>query len=412
MTGVEPASTEMAKLHSMTQSSSTGVIITQTYRSLVGEMEWVPLEQRTAIISSDDTYLIRIVDETGNPHVAATREYARSGNRWLLTQQNATGDVTFQQGRDLDAPIPELLETTMERGGKHDLDDLYFKLTQDIVPMFSKTDLDVAVSTGLASIVEEEDTSLAVLASVVDVPLPENALHSRYRLWIDEQYGVKFRIQKLNHDNVPVSEGLVEDFRFDIDTSTNEYDFTRSPASGVRSDYFVSMSFNPLQGNYPSTPGVSGLLYPRSLPIGGVLDLVSSTYVTGTQATEWGWMITQELSDGAEVECLVLQGDNRSPLPLALGEYWPPSWNGANPTEFAAGQLKDYSSESFSDATTVDMFEASEANELPPGRVRPLAFKFLVTWQHGVNNRVVFLANGVSRPTALFLAEAYHGVSK
>lgn len=389
-----------------------GMVVTHTRAISIGsESEWVTVDLMTTTVSEYDEFVSTIEALGGNPTRSAISEFRRNGDRWLRIERDENGVLERQVGRYYaGTSIPEFVRQEIDtRLLPHRLDDSLWKIQHDQHIAISDVDLSEIVAAGAGHIVEQGNTDMAIPATVVDVQAEPWSEYSIYRYWIDEEYGVKLRIEKKDALSETLSITEIVGYELDVDVSGVGFDVVLE--DNVDTSYYEAQDFDENTEGTVEMPGVSGLLYPTSLPISGTLSLDSATYITGTNHLDWGWVVTQELSGANQEYVAVLQGDDRAGLPYTSEGYWPPAWENEDPTTFLGEQLRNHSAFTFGDATPVDVYECSKEGQLPSSRVPELPCDFLVTWVDGVNNRVVFLAEGFSRVVTEELAEAYRDAS-
>lgn len=340
---------------------------------------------------------------------------SRDGSRLVSLHKSDSDEVLWQRGQKIENDVPQFLKPIFFGGMRHDLSSPDVLIASKDTPIMDWSDINALVGDGRASI-EGQEWLLGFLSSRV---VYTDGV-STHNVWFDDTYGIRLRHERLRN-GIVVADLIAE--RATISDVTG-IDYSPGLYSNIPTEYFETKSFNPSVES-PSTPGVSGLLYPVYTPISGSVEVAVSTYITGTSeldkneieangGLDFGWVIAQELSDGSGVEAVVLQGDDREDLvgTDVLRLYWPPSWGSSDPLTWSSGEYSGHYTTQFTDTTAVDVYSTTLVADLPHG-VMPLDFAYIVTWVEPVHNRVVFAINGVSSINSAFgWAEAYRNSSE
>ena len=115
--------------------------------------------------------------------------------------------------------------------------------------------------------------------------------------------------------------------------------------------------------------------------------------------------------DGAEA-VLVIQGpDTQLDAPVDLGELWPPSWEGADPTVLLEHIYAAASAGNFADGSPYDRYGLADP-ALAPDRVWVPPYEHLVTWLEPGGIRVVVLSQGLTAEGVVAFSERYREVAQ
>ena len=407
-----------------TLPASTGTAVTMTWEILLGE-EWVDNEIVEVVAASAGRFIATSTSMSlGDawPHRAVYVD----GDGFLEVFFDSESVAGMQFGRRLDAELPTFLAERLDRHHARSASDRSVaRLLNRRVLMLDCDEVEAAVSTGIARIVERENVEYAIPATVVEVQAEGwDSGYNLHRTWVDNLHGIKFRVEMLRDDGEIGRIGMMVGFEFDV--NLEDVDFSPPPLRGVKADYFESRPFDEQMAGAEDKMGVRGLLHPGSAPIYENLRLRRSAYVTGTQETDPGWLVAQELRDDAGANVLVLQGDDRRSLPWLGGRdapiyrYWPPAWNGMSADEVMWGELRQPQDFHLEDGTAVRAHECTPQSDLTweheGSRIQvglqAMDCDELITWVDGTHNRVVLAMTGYERPVAMEVAGAFRRAAR
>ncbi|MCB0216050.1 MAG: hypothetical protein KDH92_05400 [Chloroflexi bacterium] len=389
------------------------MIVTRTHK-FQSKGEWEITKVDTAFIADYDTYVVHQERVKDIPGLHPYSDFHRLEDEWLWIDRGADGRIVGQRGRKSEVTVPDLVTSMMDVGiAPPDFDSPSWNIRHDEVVAVSGTDLNAAIAAGDVRLIARGDTELAVRATIVEFQEVYDGGPVTQRIWIDELHGVKLRVESEPADSS--YHALIELVGYDLDVDLSGFEFRpavdSATASAIEVNYFEIEAATDDSTRFLNALGVSGLLVPPLRSLNTLVHLDASALIRGTAWDDWGWFLAQELSEGSGRGAVVIQGDDRSSLPLPNQPYWPPDWGEIDPVTWEIGTLRDHSRESFADSTPVDVYQCTPNEDLPPG-VFALSCDFLITWVDGVNVRVVVLPRGYSRAASLQLADLYRDAAR
>jgi hypothetical protein len=384
----------------------------------------MPSEVTEVVAASAERYVASFMSpsrENGMPH----RVNYVDGDRYLSVHFDSEGSASFQFGRRLSAELPPLLEEWLNFHSRFTLDESVLRLLDRSTLMLAGHEIEAAVRAGSARVIERNDVTYAIPATVVEVEAAERGLAEFSRVWVDNRHGIKFRVEEVRGISEIRKIGMMVGYQLGVDLGG--VDFSPPVLREVKADYLESLAFDEESVGVVDTSGVEGLLHPGSDPIYENLRLWHSAYVTGTQETDPGWFVAQELRSDTGARALVLQGDDRRSLPIQMGSrpnsmvrYWPPDWwDDESVDRLLLGELRDPADFRFTDGTAARVYECTPQGDLTIDGGGGLRIDWLqamdcdelITWVDGTHNRVVLSVTDYDRPTAIDVAMAFRSAA-
>ncbi|MCB9177223.1 MAG: hypothetical protein H6648_08690 [Caldilineae bacterium] len=413
-----------------TGNGGTGVLITGTLQ--IRENGELADRERVSVSQIGNVVVSHHIGLDGAGYVPWMRSYSRQGNLSFYLRRDASGEATSLSGSVIDTQIPEIISSSIGTASAPGDPRLHALIDYFEQPVADLAVVDQLVVEGL--IAETAPTShLGLAVRTFDIELDDVAYYPTAfaRIWLSSAEGFKLRLERWLE--LPGGDPDIIFTSHSIDTSialgegyfTPEY-MEPSLHQGIITDFVRAEAFDPISGTLPAVPEVVSILYPNSLPVSNTFALDSSAFITGTldsrlmesYVRSWEgpvgvgkWWVTQEYLDGAEA-VLVIQGpDTQLDAPVDLGELWPPSWEGADPTVLLEHIYAAASAGNFADGSPYDRYGLADP-ALAPDRVWVPPYEHLVTWLEPGGIRVVVLSQGLTAEGVVAFSERYREVAQ